>query len=57
MAKHSYFPSYKDDDRRNKAIQKAKKRAEAAEEWFKTNKLTKETQAEFNALMKAIDKQ
>jgi len=57
MGKHSYFPSARDDERRRKAVEKARKRGEAAIEWFKTNKLTKETQAEFNALMKSIDRQ
>lgn len=57
MKKHTYFPSSKDDERRNSAIEKARKRGEAATEWLKTNKLTKETQPIFNALMKSIDKQ
>ncbi len=57
MGKHSYFPSSRDDERRRKAVEKARKRGEAATEWLKTNKLTKETQAEFNALMKSVDKQ
>lgn len=57
MSKHSYFPSARDDERRRKAVAKARKRGEAATEWLKTNKLTKETQAEFNALMKKVDKQ
>ena len=56
MDKHCYFPSFKDDERRKKSVEKARKRGEVANEWFKTNKLTKETQAEFNALMKATDK-
>lgn len=46
------------DEKRNKALAKANKRGEAAKEWFAAgNKLTKETQAEFNALMKKVDKQ
>lgn len=57
MAKHTYFPSARDDERRRRAAAKAKARGEAAVEWFKTNKLTKETQAEFNALMKQVNKQ
>lgn len=57
MGKHCYFPSAKDDGRRAKAVAKARKRGEAANKWLKTNKLTKETQAEFNALMKKVDKQ
>ena len=54
---HTYFPSSRDDERRRKAVLKAKNRGEAATEWFKTNKLTKETQPEFNALMKKVDKE
>jgi hypothetical protein len=54
--RHTYFPSSKDDERRSKAVEKARKRGEVATEWFKTNKLTKETQPEFNRLMKQTDK-
>ena len=57
MSRHCYFPSAKDDERRRKAVEKARKRGDAATEWLKTNKLTKETQPEFNALMKSIDRQ
>ena len=56
MARHTYFPSSRDDDKRTKAIAIAKARGDAATEWFKTNKLTRETQPEFNALMKSINK-
>ena len=57
MSKHCYFPSSRDDERRRIAVEKARKRGDAATEWFKSNTLTKETQAEFNALMKSIDKE
>ncbi len=53
---HCYFPSLRDDERRIKAVSKARLKGEAATEWLKINKLTKETQAEFNALMKSVDK-
>lgn len=56
MSKHTYFPSIRDDERRSKAVEKARKRGEAATEWFKTHKLTKETFAEFQTLMKNTDK-
>ena len=56
MGKHTYFPSARSDERRRKAVEKANRRGEAATEWLKTNKLTIETQAEFNALMKSVDK-
>lgn len=54
MSKHTYFPSSRDNERRIKAVEIAKKRGEAATEWFKTNALTKETQPVFNKLMKSI---
>jgi hypothetical protein len=57
MTKHAYFPSFRDDERRKKSVDKARKRGEVASEWLKTNKLTKETQSQFNALMKATDKE
>lgn len=52
MKHHCYFPSPKDDEKRRKALQNAKARGSAATEWFKINSLTKETQDEFNSLMK-----
>jgi hypothetical protein len=56
MSRHTYFPSSRDDAKRSVAVEKARKRGEAAAEWLKTNKLTKETQSEFNDLMKSIDR-
>ncbi len=56
--KHTYFPSSKDDERRKIAIDKARYRGEVAVEWFNAgNKLTVETQPEFNRLMKKADKE
>jgi len=46
-----------ENERRQDVLKKAKARGEAAEEWFKTNKLTKETKPEFDALMKQLTKQ
>jgi len=43
------------DNQRQESLNKAKARGEAAKEWFKTNKLTRETKPEFDALMKRID--
>ena len=56
MSKHTHFPSIREDERRRKAIEKARKRGRVATEWFKTHKLTKETFAEFQELMKNTDK-
>lgn len=56
--KHTYFPSAKDDERRRNAINKAENRGKVAVEWFNAgNKLTMETQPEFNLLMKQADKE
>ena len=45
------------DKKKNKALNLAKARASASEKWFSEgNVLTKETQKEFNALMKLTDK-
>ena len=44
------------DAKHKMAVSKAQNRGEVAVEWFKTNKLTKETQPEFNILMKQADK-
>ena len=44
------------DEKRNNALAKARKRGEVATEWFKTNKLTSKTEAEFKKLMKDTDK-
>jgi hypothetical protein len=55
MSKHSFFPS--DSPQRRRALDKANNRGKIAVEWFKTNKLTPETQPEFNALMKKADKE
>lgn len=54
--KHTYNPPL-DSPKRKKALENAKKRGEAATEWLKHNKLTKETQAEFNQLMRVRTKQ
>ena len=51
-----YERKARQDDKRNRASKMAKARGEAATEWMKTNKLTKETNAEFNKLMKETDK-
>lgn len=51
-----YERKARQDEKRNRASKMAKARGEAAENWFKTNKLTKETQSEFNKLMKETDK-
>lgn len=53
---HCFFPSRKDDERRRKAVDVAKRRGDAATEWFKTNKLTPETKPEFDKLMKSVSK-
>ena len=55
MNSKCYFPP-PNDDKRNKALYLAKTRGEAAEEWFKTNTLTKETKPEFDKLMKDVTK-
>lgn len=53
--RHTYFPQV--SERRTKAALKAKNRGEVAVKWFADgNKLTKETQPIFNALMKQADK-
>ena len=46
-----------ENERRQEVLKKAKARGEASKEWFKTNKLTKETKPEFDALMKKINQQ
>ena len=52
-SRHSYFP--KDSPRRKKALKLAQARAKVSEDWHKAgNKLTPETQAEFNKLMKSV---
>ena len=51
-----YERKARQDEKRNKALKMAKARGEAAEQWMKTNTLTKETQAEFNKLMKDTDR-
>lgn len=51
--KHSSFPGL-NSPKRKRALELAKRRGELASEWLKTNMLTKETQAEFNALMKSV---
>ena len=52
------YYDYKDrqDEKRNKALLKARKRGEAAAKWLKTNKLTQETKPEFDRLMKEANK-
>lgn len=50
-----YFP--KDSPIMQRNLAKARNRGKVAEEWLKNNKLTIETQPEFNALMKKADKE
>lgn len=45
------------DERRKRALDKARNRGDAAAKWFADgNKLTKETKPEFDALMRRTDK-
>ena len=44
------------DEKKNKALLKARKRGEAAAKWLKTNKLTQETKPKFDRLMKEANK-
>ena len=46
----------KQEENRKRAVVKARYRGEVAKEWFKTNKLTKETKPEFDKLMKQANK-
>lgn len=55
MSKHSYHPPSIKNERQIKALEMAKARGEAAEEWLKTNTLTPETLPEFQRLMKQIN--
>lgn len=50
-----YERKARQEERHNKAVNKAKKRGEVAAEWFKTNKLTPDTKKEFDKLMKDTD--
>ena len=53
--RHTYFPPV--SKTRTRAVLKARNRGEVAAKWFADgNKLTKETQLTFNALMKQADK-
>ncbi len=44
------------DEKRNRALAKARNRGDAAAKWLLTNILTRETQPEFNRVMKQADK-
>jgi hypothetical protein len=44
------------DKKKKKALEKARRRGEAATKWVETNKLTAETKPEFDKLMKTTDK-
>lgn len=53
MGRHTYFPP----PIRQRALDMAKNRGRVANEWFYAgNKLTHETKAEFDRLMKQADK-
>ena len=54
--KRYYDNQERRDKKRKNALDMAKARGEAAEKWFKDNTLTKESQPEFNMLMKQTDK-
>ena len=54
--KKYYESKARQDDKKNIASKMAKARGDAAVKWMKTNILTKETQAEFNRLMKKTDR-
>jgi len=51
-----YERKARQDDKRKKAMAKAKARGGAAVEWCKTNTLTKETKPVFDKLMKDTDR-
>ncbi len=44
------------DEKRKTALEKARKRGDAAAKWLAINKLTPETKPEFDRLMKETDK-
>ena len=50
-----YERKVRQDEKRNKALAKAKARGEAAKKWLKENKLTPKTKPEFDKLMKDTD--
>uniref|UniRef100_A0A6M3M705 Uncharacterized protein n=1 Tax=viral metagenome TaxID=1070528 RepID=A0A6M3M705_9ZZZZ len=50
-----YMRKARHDEKRKRALAKARKRGEVATEWFKTNKLTYKTKPEFDKLMKDTD--
>ena len=53
-----YYERQKVADKKHRhVVDKAKNRVQIAARWFIENKLTKETQPEFNALMKKADKE
>ena len=51
-----YERKARQDEKRNKALAKAKARGLAAEKWLKENKLTPQTKPEFDKLMKDTDR-
>ena len=51
-----YEHEVRQDEKRNKALSKARKRGKVAAEWLKTNKLTPETKPEFDKLMKETNR-
>lgn len=54
----NYYERQNIADRKHRhALDKAKNRGQIAARWFIKNKLTKETQPEFNALMKKADRE
>jgi len=57
MNEEYYKRIEQENEHRQNVLKKAKARGEAAKEWFKNNKLTKETKPEFDALMKKINQQ
>lgn len=56
MTDQEYYEKQKiANAKRQRALAKARNRGKIAEEWFRNNKLTRETQPEFNNLMKKAD--
>lgn len=54
--RHTYVPSTKENERRRKAVEKARNRGKVATEWFEDNELTSDTIDEFRRVMKKADK-
>jgi len=51
-----YERKARQDERRNKALAKARARGKVAEKWFENNVLTPQTKPEFDKLMKDTDR-